>query len=245
MSQEYVLPGFEVSLGLGSLDLGTRAESNDSVIFLGERRVTDAGPSPSDQDTMNLSYCEVLTGEPEEEDDPDWSLFVGEWNENAAISTLRMKPEYMSKFKNPFDPWAKNTAAAAAAAATTAPTSAPEPGTSISSSYIKSADDDLEDCIGMKKLSIDLSSARATPRSLPERTTPRLAFVHCKVCHEWRPKSRPHLVCESSEQPSSTRIKIVPTRRRPAPSHEPSRVSKRQQGKKRVRLILRRGPRDQ
>ncbi|KAF5677324.1 hypothetical protein FHETE_1836 [Fusarium heterosporum] len=244
MSQQFHLPGFDDSLGPGSSNLGTWAKSNDSIMFMGERRVseaetssfqqhlvgpsqeTSAGPADPIQDTLMPSYCGAFTREPEQDDEPEWGLFLGFFDEDVNKSTLRIKPEYMRKFDNPLDPWMSNTAAA------TASTSAPEPGISANNAHAKFMENN---CNGFKKLSLESSKTPATPFSQPKRTKPRLAFVLCKKCHRWRPKCKPHVECEPSEQPSSTPMDDEPTRRQPAPAS--LWVLKRRREKKRMRLI--------
>lgn len=53
------------------------------------------------------SYCDFYTECPVEEEEPTWSLFEGEWHEDAKECTLRMKQEYLDQFENPFDLWDK------------------------------------------------------------------------------------------------------------------------------------------
>ncbi|KAF5629079.1 hypothetical protein F25303_10299 [Fusarium sp. NRRL 25303] len=50
------------------------------------------------------SYCDFYTKCPVEEEEPSWSLFEGEWHQDARKCSLRMEQEYLDQFENPFDP---------------------------------------------------------------------------------------------------------------------------------------------
>ncbi|KAF4998441.1 hypothetical protein FGRMN_3177 [Fusarium graminum] len=149
-----------------------------------------------------------------------------------------MNPERTSELDSPSDLWANSRAAA-----TPPSTSAPKPDTSANNAHPKLMENLTNDCDDLKKVSIESSETPATHLSQSKRTRPRLAFVHCKKCHHWRPKCKPHDKCEPNEQPSSTPMDAEPTRRQPAPAPAPtpapatSWVPKRRQVKKRMRLI--------
>ncbi|KAH7253501.1 uncharacterized protein BKA55DRAFT_509592 [Fusarium redolens] len=91
-----------------SMPLPSKQKMGYSKIDYSSQQVSSVSAGETSAARTSLpSYCDFITECPVEEEDPSWSLFEGEWHEDAKKCTLRMKQEYLDQFENPVDPWDK------------------------------------------------------------------------------------------------------------------------------------------
>ncbi|KAF4950484.1 hypothetical protein FGADI_8190 [Fusarium gaditjirri] len=100
----------QMSMSKSELHFYRQEMGNSTIVYSSQQASSVTAGETSAERTSLPSYCDFYTECPVEEGEPTWSLFEGEWHEDARRCTLRMKQEYLDQFENPFEPWDKYTA---------------------------------------------------------------------------------------------------------------------------------------